>query len=174
MKTLPTRCLLLAAVLGLASPAALVAADPALPSADARKLAERYALTKSRIQELLGARLHPAALPATALPNPFYRGQAAVEPGPEPGPAIPEPTPGVPDLSDADTLAKYLAGLKVNGYLIRDGQPHLAVNDTVCKLGDMLTVGTKEHPVFLHLVDLNPQAATFRLNDVTQVLSLKK
>jgi hypothetical protein len=171
MKTFLPRFLLIAAVLGLATQAA---AAPTLPSSDAKKLAERYALTKTRIQELLGARLHPQAMPATALPNPFYHGQVVVDTGPQSDPVKTGPVPDAPDLTDADTLAKYLAGLKVNGYLIRDGQPHLAVNDTVCKLGDVLTVGSKDHPVFLHLVDLNPQEATFRLNDITQVLSLKK
>ena len=166
MKPFLLRIMLVFAALGLVARAANA---PVLPSSDTKKLAERYALTKARINALLGARLHPEPLPATTLPNPFYHGQVVVDTDAKRGPVS-----DAPDLTDIDTLAKYLAGLKVNGYLIRDGQPLLAVDDTVCKVGDVLRVGPKDHPVFLHLVDLNPGEATFRLNEATQVLALKK
>src|SRR6478609_6234257 len=102
MKPVLLRTVLIFAALGLVARAANA---PVLPSNDAKKLAARYALTKARINELLGARLHPEPLPATALPNPFYHAQAVANTAPKPG-----PVPDAADLTDVDTLAKYLAG----------------------------------------------------------------
>jgi hypothetical protein len=171
MKTFSLRSLLAAALLGLA-PLAASAADPVLPSSDAKKLADRYALTKARIQELLGARLHPTALPATALPNPFYRSTFSAEIAPQ-NPEIPV-QPDAPDLTDADTLAKYAAGLKLSGYLIVGGIPHVSINGAPCKVGDVVTLGPRDHPVFLHIDALSPQEVTLRLNDATLVLPVMK
>ena len=174
----PGHRLLLAAALVGAAAAACAAPAPALPSGDAKKLADRYSLTKTRIHELLGARQHPEPLPATALPNPFYK-QVATTDGtavvPPDGTATEHaPQPEGPDLSDIDTLAKYAATLKLSGYLILAGQPHVAINQTICKVGDVVTVGPKDHPVFLHIEALNPQEVTLRLNETTFVLSLRK
>jgi hypothetical protein len=162
---------LIAALLGLA-PLAALAADPVLPSSDAKKLAERYALTKTRIDELLGARLNPKALPATALPNPFYRSTFSAEVIPQ-NREIP-PQPDAPDLTDADTLAKYAAGLKLSGYLIVGDVPHVSINGAPCKVGDVLTLGPRDHPVFLHIAALSPQEVTLRLNDAKVVLPVMK
>lgn len=170
MKSSAPRLLLLSAALTLAitAPAANV-----LPNNDARKLADRYALTKARIQELLGARLHPAPMPATALPNPFYRPGTAIEAlrtqTPE---SLPQPEGS--DLTDGDTLVKHATTLKLGGYLIQEGVPHVTINGAICKAGDTITVGPKDRPVFLHIVSVNPQEVTLRLNEVVYTLPMKK
>lgn len=163
-------------VLAMALPVAAALAAPAVtPSADAKKLAERYALTKSRIDALLGARVHPKAFSPTVIPNPFYKSLATGETAPQPE-AVTEqaPQPDAPDLSDADTLAKYATGLKLSGYLILNGEPHFTANGAVCKIGDVITVGTKDRPVFLHVMALTPQEVTLRYNQATYVLPLRK
>ena len=170
------RLILLALALTLPVTAAFAAAA-VLPSADAKKLADRYALTKTRIHALLGARMHPEAFPATALLNPFYRSLAG-DPSqlfnPTNTPTEVVPQPDAPDLSDADTLAKYATALKLSGYLILNGEPHFTANGAVCKIGDVITVGSKDKPVYLHVVSLTPQEVTLRLNEATYVLPLRK
>lgn len=172
-----TRSLTLLA-LAIALPVTAAFAAPAVVlNADAKKLADRYALTKTRIDGLLGARMHPKAFSPTVVPNPFYKSlatdpsQVAVPPE-----TVTEhaPQPDAPDLSDADTLAKYATGLKLSGYLIRDGEPHFTANGAVCKVGDVITVGTKDRPIFLHVMSLTPQEVTLRYNEATYVLPLRK
>lgn len=172
MKPRHLTSLLLALVLPVT---AAFAASVVTSSADAKKLAERYALTKSRIDALLGGRMHPKAFSSTVVPNPFYKPLAAGETVPQPE-AVTEqaPQPDAPDLSDADTLAKYATGLKLSGYLILNGEPHFTANGAVCKIGDVITVGTKDRPVFLHVMSLTPQEVTLRYNQATYVLPLRK
>ena len=170
MSSSASRFLLMAATLtvAVAAPAANV-----LPSGDAKKLADRYELTRTRIQELLGARVSPAPMPTTALPNPFYRPGAAIEAIQGQGPqALPETE--APDLTDNDTLVSHAANLKLSGYLVLDGVPHVTINGAICKAGDTITVGTSDSPVFLHVVSVDPREVTLRLNEFTYTLPMKK
>ncbi len=170
--------LALAALLGLAVSARAAAPVITPLSGEAKKLADRYALTKARIHDLLAARQHPEAPPTTPLPNPFYRPVVMGDNAPNGLPASTAtelaPQPDAPDMSDIDTLAKYAATLKLSGYLILAGQPHVAINQIICKVGDVVTVGPKDHPIFLHIEALTPQEVTLRLNQTTFVLSLRK
>jgi hypothetical protein len=111
-------------------------------------------------------------MPATALPNPFYRSTFSAEVMP-PNPEVPR-QPDAPDLSDGDTLAKYAATLKLSGYLIVGDIPHVSINGAPCKVGDVITLGPRDHPVFLHISALSPQEVTLRLNDATIVLPVQK
>jgi len=170
----PRHLTLLALALALTVTAAF-AAPAIVPTGDAKKLADRYALTKTRIDTLLGGRMHPKAFPATVVPNPFYKPLVGGEipPQVEAG-SEPEPQPNAPDLSDIDTLARYATGLKLSGYLILNGEPHFTANGAVCKVGDVITVGAKDHPIFLHVMSLTPQEVTLRYNEATYVLPLRK
>jgi len=168
MKSPVLRLLFLSTALAwaVAAPAANV-----LPRNDAKKLADRYALTKARIQELLGARLHPEPMPATVLPNPFQRSLPSNEIAPTPGT---RPQLQATDLSDGNTLMTHAASLKLGGYLVQDGVPHVTINGAICKAGDTITVGTKEQPVFLQVVSVTPQEVTLRLNEARYTLQMKK
>jgi len=110
--------------------------------------------------------------PATALPNP-YQPVSSRRHWPPPNPEVPV-QPDAPDLTDIDTLTKYPTGLKLTGYLILGDVPHVSVNGAPYKVGDLITLGPKDHPVFLHIAGLNPQEVTLRLNDATLVVPLKK
>jgi hypothetical protein len=175
MKPRPLPRLLLAATL-LFTAGALGAAPAAKPeSATAialRKVAERYALTKSRIASLLDERVHPTPLP-TKLPNPFYRVPElpATDTPPEADTAV---VPAAPDVSDADTLAKFAAGLKISGLIMLNDTPRLTINSTLCKVGDVIPAGSKERPVFIQVQSITADELTLRLNDATQVLRVRK
>jgi hypothetical protein len=174
MRTLALSRLLLAA--GLLLTAGSVHAAAAKPdsatAAALKKITERYALTKQQIATLLDQRMHPAALPTT-LPNPFYH--TSDTPSTE-GPATPADiaVPAAPDASDADTLAKYAAALKISGVVVLNGQPHLTVNSTLCKIGDVIPVGTKDHLVYLQIVRITGDELTLGLNEAQQVIRLKR
>src|SRR6185295_2153715 len=133
------RFLLLSAGLLLAVAPVLRAADTA-NTAEAKRISDRYALTKARISALLDQRLHPVALPANP-PNPFYLApkEGLVTPS-LPGTEQPETAliPEAADLSDIDTLKKYATTLKIGGVINRNGALYLMVNNTTCKVGDVI------------------------------------
>ncbi len=172
----PLRFLALPAAGLLALVSIVHAAEPktVMPTGDAKKLAARYALTKTRIETLLGPRQHPTALPATVLPNPFYKTDQAVVTAPPPDKVEVPVAPDGPDLSDADTLLKYAVTLKVGGYLTVGGAPRVAVNQLICKVGDVITVGTKDRPIFLRIESITPQEFTIKLNEATYTVPIKK
>lgn len=174
MKPLRFISLLAASLLVLAAAARAAEAKAVMPTGDAKKLAARYALTKTRIETLLGPRQHPVPLPATTLPNPFYRPDASTVTTPPPDKIETPVAPDAPDLTDADTLLKYAGTLKVGGYLTVGGAPRVAVNQLICKVGDIITVGSKDHPVFLRIESINPQEFTIKLNEATYIVPIKK
>ena len=154
---------------------ALRAADAPNP-AEVKRIADRYALTKARISAMLDQRLHPVPLPANP-PNPFYL--APKETAGTPSiPAVESPetalVPEAADLSDGDTLKKYGATLKVGGVINLNGALYLTLNNTSCKVGDIITVGNKDHPTYLKMLSLSPTEFTLGLNDATLVVPLRK
>jgi hypothetical protein len=163
---------LLTSVLG---PPILAAADAPNP-AEVKRIADRYALTKARISALLDQRQNPTPLPANP-PNPFYQApkEAAADPSAA-GPESPDTAlvPEAADLSDIDTLRKYAASLKLGGVITRNGVLHLAINNTASKVGDAITVGGKDHPVYLRIANLTTAELTLALNDATLTLPLRK
>lgn len=164
---------LLSSILGpLSLSAQPVSANSA---AEIKRITDRYALTRARISALLDLRLHPVALPANP-PNPFY--QAPVEvlgqettPAHDPAEVL---VPEAADISDIDTLRKYSTTLKVGGVITRNGVLHLTINNTTCKVGDIITVGHKDRPVYLKLLSLSLVEFTIGLNDATLAVSLRK
>lgn len=177
MNSLRRRFLLLA--LGLLTsalcPLPLPAADASNP-AEVKRIADRYALTKARISALLDQRQNPAPLPANP-PNPFYQTPKEV-PG-DPAATDPESpdtviVPEAADLSDSDTLRKYAATLKLGGVITRNGVLHLAINNTASKVGDAITVGGKDRPVYLRIASLTTTELTLALNEATLTVPLRK
>jgi hypothetical protein len=164
---------ILVAALLLAPALHAAEAKAVMPSGDAKKLAARYALTKTRIETLLGPRQHPVPLPATPLPNPFYKPDASLAGVPQPE-KVETPVPDAPDLTDADALAKYASTLRIGGYLTLGGAPHVAVNSVICKVGDVITAGTKDHPLFLRIESITPQEFVLKLNEATFTVQIKK
>ncbi len=163
-------------LLPLASFSVLQAADskPVMPTGDAKKLAARYALTKTRIESLLGPRQHLVPLPTTTLPNPFYVPDPSVPTGPQPDKTETVVVPDAPDATDIDTLFKYAATLKIGGYLTLGGSPHVALNSIICKVGDVITVGSKDHPIFLRIDAITPTDFTLKLNDASLTIAIRK
>lgn len=153
---------------------ASAAGQTANNAAEIKRITDRYALTRSRISALLDLRLNPAPLPANP-PNPFYQPPAEVVaeqnvPPQDPNEVVPESA----DLSDADTLRKYAGTLKIGGIIIRNDVLHLTINNLTSKVGDIITVGPKERPIYLKLVALSANEFTLALNDATLSVSLRK
>ena len=143
-------------------------------SAEIKRITDRYALTRARISALLDPRLNPVPLPANP-PNPFYQpSAAAVEANPGPGQTPDVSVPAGADESDIDTIRKYAATLKLGGLITRNGTPYLTINNTASKVGDIIAVGSKDHPIYLKLLAITPADFTLGLNDATLVVPLKK
>jgi len=171
----PLRPLLAAALLLTAALAS--AADAGKPdsatAAALKKITERYARTKLQIATLLEPRMHPVPL-ATSLPNPFYRPLDLPATDTPSAKTPDEIVPAAADSSDVDTLAKYVAGLKLSGVVVRNEVPYLTVNSILCKSGDVIPVGTKDRPVYLQVIRITPDELTLGLNEAQQVVRLKK
>lgn len=148
---------------------------PGANTAEIKRITDRYTLTHDRIRALLDMRLHPVALPANP-PNPFYQTPAVVigeetTPGQDPAEVL---VPEAADISDIDTLRKYSTTLKVGGVITRNGVLHLTLNNTTCKVGDIITVGHKDRPVYLKLLSLSASEFTIGLNDAKLDVPLRK
>ncbi len=139
-----------------------------------KRVADRYALTKTRITSLLEPRMNPQPFPAT-LPNPFFRPPARPPVEDTPGnvgdSAI---LPAGPDESDAGTLAKFVASLKVSGLTVLNGVSHLTLNQTLCKAGDIIPVESKGRTVYIQVLSITPTELTLRLNEEKQSIRLRR
>jgi len=161
----------------LTAASALPAAEPdtGTSAAEIKRVTDRYALTRARIGALLDMRLKPLPLPANP-PNPFYQAPAVVL-GQETAP-VPDPVevfvPAAADETDIDTLRRYSPTLRVGGVITRNGVLHLAINNTTCKVGDIITVGHRDRPIYLKLLDLTLAEFTIGLNDAHLVVPLRK
>ena len=181
-RSLATRCLLRCLAVALCvggssvlSPPRLSAQITANSAAEIKRITDRYALTRSRISALLDMRLNPAALPANP-PNPFYQPPTEVL-AEQNATTNQDPNEGVPetaDISDSDSLRKYAGSLKIGGTISLNGVLHLTVNNTTCRVGDIITVGSKDRPVYLKMTALTPNEFTLSLNDATLSVSLRK
>lgn len=177
MKPGPITCLLLAAVLALPASAQITlpgAKGDNVQTLALKRIADRYALTKARIATLLEPRMNPAPLPP-ALPNPFFR------PSDLP-PAEDTPVSGVdstllpagPDESDAGTLAKFVATLKISGLTVLNGISHLTLNQTLCKIGDIIPLEIKGRTVYIQVLAITPTELTLGLNEEKQSIRLRR
>lgn len=183
MKTGATLCLLLSAavLLTAATPAAAQdnKADPATILA-LKRVAERYALTKTRISTLLDKRMNPTPL-APNLPNPFYHppdipAGEGTRPGGGllPGGETETTAPAEPDDSDVGTLARFVSTLKVGGLTTSRGTLHLTLNGTLCKTGDIIPIEVKGHTTYIQVVKITSDELTLGLNEERQVIRVRK
>jgi hypothetical protein len=174
MSPASSRRLLILTGLFLAVASSVSAAESSATN-DIKRITDRYALTRTRINALLGQRLNPTPLPANP-PNPFYQTPKELL-GPIEIPGIAPETTQVPqeaDLSDEDTLRRYALALKLGGVISRNGVNYLIVNGTPSKVGDVITAGPKDRTSYLRILQLTPQELTLGLNEATFVLPLKK
>ena len=169
------RRLLLLSISLLLAVASVRSQTSAASAAEIKRISDRYALTRTRIDALLEMRLKPVPLPANP-PNPFYQTPVEVigqetTPVTDPAEAL---VPEAADISDIDTLRKYSTTLKVGGVITRNGVLHLTINNTTCKVGDIVSVGPKDRPVYLKLLSLSMSDFTLGLNDAKLDVPLRK
>jgi hypothetical protein len=146
-------------------------------AARAAKVSERIA---QRIDALLGQRLKPETLPRNP-PNPFImNGVAAVQRGDA---VDPEPSPGEAEkaaadrqaeeraaFSDAELLARYVAGLKLGGMITLNDQPRIVINDIPRREGDTIAVKYDGAEVRIQMIRIQPGTITFRFNEAEQTI----
>lgn len=169
------RSAVLCLLLSVLCPLAARAADTVSP-AEIKRITERYALTHKRIDALLGQRTNPVALPANP-PNPFYQSPKEAMPDLTAHPQDPAESGLVPeaaDISDIDTLRKFAPGLRIGGVINRNGTLFIIVNNTPVKVGDIITLGTRDRPIYVKLAELTPTEFKLTLNDATLAVPIKK
>lgn len=176
MKTGLPSALLLAVALAMPSASAqiLPGKSGAATSLALKRVAERYALTQARITTLLGPRRNPAPLP-TDLPNPFYVPSdlpPVAQPPGDPGEST--VVPAMADESDADTLAKFAATLRIGGVTVRNGVPHLTLNTALCKAGDTIPYESRGRTVYIQVVGITANELTLGLNTERQTVRIKR
>ena len=162
--------------------AALLPSVAAAAPIDMKRISERYALTKSRISALLAQRQNPTPFP-TNLPNPFYRvpdqppTDTSLGGGLPVGPGDPVDSTVLPteaDESDAGTLVKFAAKLKVSGVTILNGQLLLSLNQTLSKTGDIIPYEINGHTVYIRVLKITPDELTIGLNQEQLIVRLRK
>lgn len=143
-------------------------------AAEIKRVTDRYALTRARIDALLDMRLKPAPLPANP-PNPFYQAPAVIagETAPVADP-VEVLVPAAADESDIDTLRRFSTTLRVGGVITRNDVLYLTINNATCKTGDIITVGPKDRPIYLKLLELSPSEYTIGLNDAKLSVPIRK
>ncbi|MEO6994569.1 MAG: hypothetical protein ABI273_13135 [Lacunisphaera sp.] len=126
--------------------------------------------TKSRIDTLLGPRLKSEPLP-DPLPNPFQLVVATPTPGSD---KTSKPVDYLPVSSDSEMLLYYGASLRISGTVRTDDETHLVINSSPYKVGDTLTIKTKDATAKLRILEIAPGELTLGLNDAVQVIKFKK
>jgi len=165
--------LLLLALLLAAGPAPAAEKVDTATALALKRVADRYALTKNRISALLDQRRNPAPLPAS-LPNPFYRPSDLPPMEDTSGGPVDTVVPTVPDESDADTLAKFAAALRISGVTVRNGVPLLTLNGTLCKAGDTIPIESRGRTAYIQVIKITPDELTLGLNQDRQTVRVRK
>lgn len=165
--------LVLVALLAAGGAFAQTAPQATVLNESLKKIMVRFPRTEERVKLLVGRRLDPQPLPAS-LPNPFYRG---VEPSDlqelaiNAPPAVDEPP--APDITDADTLARIAPTLRITGLVTLNGVPHVAVNGSVCKVGDVIPIPGRENPLFIQVRAIGAHDITLGLHDAELTIQVK-
>lgn len=154
-----------------------VAAAPATgPAAIAApKIVDRFVRTKAHIDALLDHRVKPEPLPAVP-PNPFQLAgatTAATNGGEATVPDVPPVGETPPLTGDVETLARYVATLKLGGLIELNGRVQLMLNQVPRKEGDLIVVHEKDDVVYLQVIRLTPRELTLGYKDAVQVIPLK-
>lgn len=163
----------LACFLAAADGAAQATPQATTLSESLKKIVARFPRTEEQVKFLVGRRLDPQPLPAE-LSNPFYRGvepselqQLAFDAPPE------EEVPAAPDITDADTLARIAPTLRITGVVAVGGVPHVVINGSACKVGDVIPVSGRDTPVFLQVRGIGVHDLTLGLHDAEITLQVK-
>ena len=162
MNTRLRRSLLLSLVLG-----SLAWAAPAAPSP---WTAERSAQMRRQVDDLLGSRRRPAALPADP-PNPFSGvagGIVLPTPGERARPIL--PASARPGEESAETLARAASRLRIGGIIRMRDYVQIVINDTPWREGESILVEREPRPVRVQIVRIQPGQLTLRLDDAEMTL----
>lgn len=167
----------LATALLVLVPGPLRAATPAAKPAE-NTIADPFERTRSRIDQLLRARINPEPLPVT-LPNPFtlpVNLAALIEddlgPGKPNAPAAPVAEIIEPG-SHAETLAAFAATLRISGSVEIEGKLNFIINRLRYKEGDTILMDKRDPKSAITISRILPGSVTLTFNDATQVIRLR-
>jgi hypothetical protein len=116
--------------------------------------ADRFTETRARIDSLLGARLKPAGLP-DEISNPFATGSGRPPPAQD---VKPGQTPRVE--SDETVLVRFASQLRIGGVIHIGDRPHLVLNQTPYKEGDLIQLRNSEPPEYVRLTGITMREFT--------------
>jgi hypothetical protein len=150
-----------------------------LSAADAPGKASRIT---DRIDALFRQRLRPVPLPVD-LPNPFLVVSGATSRRPDEAGPGGDATPGATNRAksadevqpgtDAETLARYAAKLKIGGTIVVSGVTQLVVNQSPYKEGDYIFLDSKEALMYVQIIRLTSSELTLGFKEAKQVIRLK-
>ena len=144
-------------------PAAVLAAA----LASAATATEKFDRTSGRIADILARRLLQKPFPAQ-LPDPFLL------PGATP-PTAPVAVANTADASFSDiaALTRYAASLRVTGVLDIGGQPHLVINSSAYREGDLVKVRDTDPIDFIRVLKIGPRTMTLGYGEATLEVPLR-
>jgi len=167
------------AALGLAAAPAAAAAGKPVSKPGGPGLVDPFERTRTRIDQLLKARIDPEPLPAV-LPNPFALpvSPAALTAGDDLAPGNPQApaAPAVEPLEpggDAEILAAYLATLRISGSVRIDGQLNFIINQRRYKEGDEILMDKRDPKSTVKIEAAGPGTITFVHKTAKQVVRLR-
>ncbi len=141
------------------------------------KPVDPFERTRTRIEQLLKARLNPEPLPA-ALPNPFVLPASLTALEDDLAPAKPN-TPAAPVAqpvepgSDSEILANFAATLRISGSVQVDGNLNFIINRILYKEGDILLMDKRDPKSIVRILRILPTALTLGFGEATQVIRLR-
>lgn len=140
----------------------LACACTACPSMHA---ADRFAETRARIAAMLGSRIDPKGLPEQ-LPNPFTVGSGRAP--------TQDSRPGFVARVDDDEsiLARVASILKVSGSMRIGDTPHVVINASPYKEGDLLKIEGTEPPEYVRVVRIEQRSFTLSYNSASITVPL--
>ncbi len=128
---------------------------------------EKFDRTSGRIADILARRLLQKPFP-TQLPDPF------LPPGAVP-PSAPVAVANTADapFSDIAALTRYAAELRVSGVLDIGGRPHLVINSSAYREGDLVKVRDTDPIDFIRVIRIAPRSMTLGYGEATLEVPLR-
>ena len=125
---------------------------------------DRFTETRARIMALIGARLDAQPLPEE-LSNPFATGSGR--------PTV-EARPGTPVRADDDEsiLARFAASLRIMGVMRTGGTPHLVINSSPYKEGDLIQLPDSNPPEYARIARIAARELTLVYRGATLTIPL--
>jgi len=147
-----------------------------LDAAPTARESEDYARLKARIEALLGHRRQRPPAPGEES-NPFRKGSAPARGGIIVTKSAAAPAEAAPEAAPVDEAQLRFAGLvqslRFGGAAEIRGEPHLIINGTPHKAGDVISVRSGDATYPLQIAAITATHVTFQLGALSQTVSIR-